>query len=333
MMGCESTKHGIPKCWHHRHWRAWAADPRDRGLVGSCGSLLCPAARERIGPNWPRKIPAFQVQFLLRACCFCIIVKSEKSLTRMITDRATISRGPSVFSMNTSQVRSSSMEKDSPSHVLSLGSGRVQCVTVTRLWQRGVFVVSPSLYFPRRPALPPRRKVDGGRLLSVSEYSLNASSEPGPGLRAFYRHVIPSGLVLGPDLGTGWLPILILASLCYFKRLILKRKKEKYVSVHLLNCALLTPNTCRLLNVDTAHHRAREKCSLVRNVARRRSRRTHRTHLDVMFLDAASQKRGVVLLHGGTGAFLLVCSSLPPRLSPSRLDTLAFPVPSRGRGR
>lgn len=265
-MGCESTKHGIPKCWHHRHWRVWTADPCDRRLVGSCGSLLCPAPRERIGPlRWPRKMPAFQVQFLLRACCFCIIVKSRKSLTGMITDRPTVSRGPSVFSMNTSQVCSFSKEKDSQSHVLSLGSGLVQCVTVTRLWQRGVFVVLPSLYFPRRPTLPPRRKVDGGRLLSVSEYSLSASSVPGSGLRAFFRHVIPSGLVLGPDLGDRMAshPDTCLA-LCYFKGLILKRKKDKYVSVHLLNCALLTPNTCSLLNVDTAHHRAREKCSLVR---------------------------------------------------------------------
>lgn len=138
----------------------------------------------------------------------------------------------------------------------------------------------------------------GGRLLSVSEYSLSASSVPGSGLRAFFRHVIPSGLVLGPDLGDRMAshPDTCLA-LCYFKGLILKRKKEKYVSVHLLNCALLTRNTCSLLNVDTVHHRAREKCSLVREGGLQKVAQDHRTYLEVMLLDAASQKRCVVLLH------------------------------------
>lgn len=216
----------------------------------------------------------------------------------MITDRPTVSQGPSVFSMNTSQVRSSSMEKDSQSHVLSLGSGLVQCVTVTRLWQRGVFWF--RLRCTLQGDLPSHRggRWTGGRLLSVSEYSLSASSVPGSGLRAFFRHVIPSGLVLGPDLGDRMTshPDTCLA-LCYFKGLILKRKKEKYVSVHLLNCALLTRNTCSLLNVDTVHHRAREKCSLVREGGLQKVAQDHRTYLEVMLLDAASQKRCVVLLH------------------------------------
>lgn len=126
-------------------------------------------------------------------------------------------------------------------------------------------MVSPPLYFPRRPALPPWRRVDGGRLLSVSEYSLSASSVSGLGLYAFFWHVIPPGLVLGAALGdrVASHPDTCL-TLCYFKGLILKRKKEKYVSVHLLNCALLTSNTCSLLNVDAAHRRAREKGSLGR---------------------------------------------------------------------
>lgn len=124
-------------------------------------------------------------------------------------------------------------------------------------------MVSPPLYFPRRPALPPWRKMEGGRLLSVSEYSLSASSVSGSGLHGFFRHVIPSGLVLGPGLGDRMVPHPdTCLALCYFKGLILKRKKEKYVSVHLLNCALLISNTCSLLHVDAAHRRAREKGSL-----------------------------------------------------------------------
>lgn len=67
-------------------------------------------------------------------------------------------------------------------------------------------------------------------------------------------------------LGTEWPPTVVLKlvleivflcpALRSLKGLILKRKKEKYTSLRLLNCALLTSKIFSLLNLDTAHIQA-----------------------------------------------------------------------------
>lgn len=134
--------------------------------------------------------------------------------------------------------------------------------------------------------------------MPVSEFSLSTTRQARV---SALSSSLSSPLVWPWDGGwqTGWCPLVVLVFLClalrYFKGLVLKRKAEKYISLHLLNCALLTSKTFTLLNVDAAHCRACDKCLLVRErvlpkVAAVVQKCTKRTYLGVMFFECSKSE-------------------------------------------